>query len=285
VSLDPRAVHIYTDGSCYGNPGGDSGCAAIVRFPDELGLPDEQIVDFGCSESSINRMELTACVKALDWVCDNAPWENVTRVLVITDSQYITQNIFRAHGWKKNGWRNAHGEWKFNSDLWDKMLKLQAKIYRRGIRPEFVWQRGKKSELGKKVDQAAKVAARRGGIDTDTGYKPGAVARSMVKGSSAQRFQAAGQVLVVRPYAKKPLRKYGDRISFNIFDEATRSYAGKFYAFASAALSFELHRGNGHRVKFNSDAMFPQFLDRIEGVDLPKPTRKKRGSIEAVSLP
>jgi ribonuclease HI len=284
VSLDPRAVHIYTDGSCSGNPGGDSGCAAIVRFPDELELPDEQIVDFGCSESSINRMELMACVKALDWVCDNAPWQNVTRVLVVTDSQYITQNIFRAQGWKKNGWRNAHGEWKFNSDLWDKMLKLQAKVYRRGIRPGFVWQQGKTTELGKKVDQAAKFAARRGGIDIDTGYKPGAVTRSMVRGGSAIRFDAAGQTLVLRPYAKKPMRKYGDRISFNIFDEATQTYTGKFYAFANPLLSYELHRGNGHRVRFNSDPKFPQVLERTEGLELPKP-RKKRPSAKSAPLP
>jgi hypothetical protein len=37
-------------------------------------------------------MELMACVKSLDWVRDNAPWPDVTRVLIITDSQYITHN-------------------------------------------------------------------------------------------------------------------------------------------------------------------------------------------------
>jgi ribonuclease HI len=29
---DPRAIHISTDGSCYKNPGGRSGCAAIVHL-------------------------------------------------------------------------------------------------------------------------------------------------------------------------------------------------------------------------------------------------------------
>jgi ribonuclease HI len=221
-------------------------------------------------------MELLACVKALDWVCDNAGWKNITRVLLVTDSQYITNNVFRARAWKGNGWRNAHGEWKFNSDLWDKLLKFQIKVSKLGIRTDFVWQKGKKSELGKKVDKAAKTAAQRGGFDTDTGYKPGSVTRSLVKEGSAERFRAAGQILVVRPYAKKPLRKYGDRISFNIFDVATETYSGKFYAFANPTLSFELHRGNGHRVKFNSDPNFPQFLERIEGIDLPKPVRKRR---------
>jgi hypothetical protein len=47
MQLEPHAVHIYTDGSCYRNPGGSSGCAAIVQYPEHLGRSDEQIVDFG----------------------------------------------------------------------------------------------------------------------------------------------------------------------------------------------------------------------------------------------
>ena len=277
--LDPRAVQIYTDGSCYKNPGGDSGCAAIVRFPEHLNLPDEQIVDFDCDESSINRMELMACVEALRWVVESGPWRDVTRVLLITDSQYITENVIRAQGWKKMGWRNVHGEWKFNSDLWDKLLKLRTKGARFGIRIDFVWQKGKKTELGKRVDRSAKTAAQRGGIDLDTGYKPGSVSRSMVKGGSAERFPAAGQILVVRPYAKKVMHKRDNRISFNIFDEVTQTYDNKYFAFADPMLSVELHRGNGHRVRFNSDPKFPQFLERIETVVLPKTSRKKRSTM------
>jgi len=273
--LDSRAIHIYTDGSCYKNPGGDSGCAAIAHFPDFLAQPDEKIVDWGCNESSINRMELMACIEALRWVCNNGPWDDVTRVLIVTDSQYVTENITRAQGWKKLGWRNVHGEWKFNSDLWDRLLKMRVKTAKTGVRVDFVWQKGKKSDLGKQVDRAAKASAQRGGIDVDSGYKPGSVTRSMVKGGSAERFPAAGQILVVRPYVKKVMHKGENRISFNIFDETSRTYSGKFYAFANPALSFELHKGNGHRVKFNADSMVPQFLERIEGVALPKPVRAR----------
>jgi ribonuclease HI len=63
---DPRAIHISTDGSCYKNPGGRSGCAAIIHYPDHLDREDEQIVDFGCEESSNNRMELLACIRVLN---------------------------------------------------------------------------------------------------------------------------------------------------------------------------------------------------------------------------
>jgi hypothetical protein len=77
---DPRAIHISTDGSCYKNPGGRSGCAAIVHYPDHLDREDEQIVDFGCEESSNNRMELLSCIRVLKWIRESGPWPSVTRV-------------------------------------------------------------------------------------------------------------------------------------------------------------------------------------------------------------
>ena len=43
-----------------------------------------------------------------------------------------------------------------------------------------------------------------------------------------------------RAYVKKIMYKGENRISFNIFDEQTQSYAGKFFAFAPRRLSAEL---------------------------------------------
>jgi hypothetical protein len=91
--LDPRAIHIYADGSCYENPGGDSGCAAIVRFPEHLDRSDEQIVDFGWGESSINRMELLPCIEALRWVFNHAPRDDVTRVLIVLEYLHVNSRL------------------------------------------------------------------------------------------------------------------------------------------------------------------------------------------------
>src|SRR5439155_19864345 len=38
---------------------------------------------------AFNRMELLACIRALQWVRANAPWDGVTRVQVFTDSRYV----------------------------------------------------------------------------------------------------------------------------------------------------------------------------------------------------
>lgn len=275
MPLDPRAIQLHTDGSCDMKQRRISGCAAFVVYPDHLGRAETQIVDFGCEESSNNRMELMACCKALHWVLGNAPWENVTRVYVVTDSQYLADNFGRAHFWKKARWRNLSGEPTANEDLWNHIIRSTAKISKLDLRVDVFYQKGKKSELGKRVDKAAKTAAQRGGFDEDFGYTPGSYARSMVPGgTTAERFPASGQVLVIRPYAKKVRRKREERISFNIFDEVTQTYSGKFFAFTDPSLSAELHRGNGHRVHFNSDPNFPQILERIEDVQLPKPVKK-----------
>ncbi len=123
MQLDPRALHIRTDGSCYRKQRMISGCAAIVEYPDHLGRDREQIVDFGCAESNVARMELLAVIRALRWVRENRPWGGVTRVQIISDSTYVTDNISRARGWRKNGWRNRYDEPMQNPDLWREFFR------------------------------------------------------------------------------------------------------------------------------------------------------------------
>jgi len=80
----------------------------------------------------------------------------------------------------------------------------------------------------------------------------------------------------IRPYKKNPRKKREEKVSFHIFDETTQSYAGKFFAYAEPSLSIELHKGNGHMVLFNANPKFPQIVEKIGDVQLPKPVRKKR---------
>jgi ribonuclease HI len=271
--LDPRAIQIHVDGSCYGNPGGQSGCAAVVRYPEHLRLPDEQIVDYGCGESTNQRMELMPCIKALEWVREHQPWPDVTRVQIITDSTYVTNGIVSAPYWKKNKWHKRNGQPVFNHDLWGALLTGRAKT---GIRVDFVYEKGKKTTEGKVIHAAATAAARRGGIDKDYGYKPGAFRRSMVKGGVALPYPANGQMVVVRPYAKKPVVKGEERVSFNLFDELTQTYASKFYAFATPLIAFDVHSWRGWKVQFNANPMHPQILVVIGEVSLPKYQRASK---------
>lgn len=263
--LDPRAIRIYTDGSCIKNPGGPSGYAAIVVYPDHLSLDDEQIVDVSCAESSNNRMELLACITALEWVRTKSPWPGVTRVQIVTDSRYVHDNFPRAITWQKNHWRSVHGEPKANTDLWKRLLYVRAKT---GITVHFEWALGKKSPILKNIDKAAKAAAKRGGVGSDRGFRPGVVARSMVKGS-AMRFPANGQSLIIRPYRKSPATREEERVRFDTFCEATQSFVSSCYAYATTIIASELHRHHGYRVRFNEKPEYPQILEILEEVKLP----------------
>jgi ribonuclease HI len=265
MQLDPHALQINTDGSCYRNPGGSSGCAAIVQYPEHLGRSDEQIVDFGCSESSNNRMELLACIQALKWIRSNSPWPGVSRVQIVTDSRYVKDNIIRVPSWRKNGWRNQFGAPIENRDLWKEFLTSHQKV---GTTVHFEWTAGKKSPILKAIDRAAKAAAKRGGQDIDRGFRPGIIAKSLVKGT-ATPFPANGQLAVIRPYKKTLAGKSENKVRFDVFLEDSGTYSQSCYAFVSPVLAAELHRQHGYRVRFNDSPNYPQVMEIVEEVTIP----------------
>lgn len=266
MRLNERSVQIFADGSAINNPGGRGGVAVVVHYPEHLQLPDEVICEIGYTKSTNNRMELLACIKALDWVRKNKPWRDVTGVQIITDSKYVADNVgYRALSWKKNKWRNQYGEPKENSDLWRKLLSARQKA---GIYIEFIQTKGKKSEILRRVDKTAKLV-RNTGMEIDRGYKPGTVSRSMVKGA-AKPFPATGQIALIRPYRKTMMPTGEEKLRFDTLSEDGQKYVACFYAFATSERAAELHRQHGYRVRFNDNAKYPQILDRIEEVSLPE---------------
>lgn len=262
MPLDPRAIHIYTDGSCLKNPGGRGGAAAFAVYPEHLGRESEQVVDSSFIATTNNRMELIACTKAIEWIRKSRPWPGVTRVQIVTDSTYIRENLTRARTWISNAGRNLHGEAKQNYDLWKELIGELSIV---GMRVDFQWQLGKTSPMGKIVDKAAKVAAKRAGLYEDSGFKPGKISRSKVKGSAAKIFPANGQTAVIHVYRKTaPLNE--NQIRFHLFAENSQSFVGSFYAYASDSLTIELQRGNLYRVAFNSNPHNPVIERIIEKV-------------------
>ena len=112
-----KQVTIYTDGACSGNPG-PGGWACVLRY----GAAEKELSG-GERETTNNRMELTAVIKALEALREPC---NVT---VHTDSQYISRAI--GEGWLKK-WKAAgftkKGGLK-NAELWralDGLLQKHA---------------------------------------------------------------------------------------------------------------------------------------------------------------
>jgi ribonuclease HI/Tfp pilus assembly protein PilZ len=266
---DPHAVQISVDGSCYPNEGRISGYAGVVVYPDDL---DERLVVFqGFKESTIPRMELSACISAMNWVKKEGVGRRYGRVQIFSDSQYVVNGQFSAPSWQKAKWRNAAGRPIANWELWKDFLSAKSTA---GIRIDICKVQNKSTPLLKRVDKLAKAAAK-SHTRIDRGLVVGKIGRAKIKGS-ASMFPAANQIIVVRIVGSKvvgPTRE--NRFVFEIFDEDTRAYVSKHFAYCTPETGSQLHRQRGFRVRMNDNTNYPQILEVIEEVPLPKAERKK----------
>jgi len=109
-----KEVIIYTDGACSGNPGpGGWGCVLIYG-------EHRKEMSGGERETTNNRMELTAAIKALEAL--NAP----CRVDLYSDSAYLV-NAFEQgwlNYWIRRNWVKADKKPVENVDLWKKIVEL-----------------------------------------------------------------------------------------------------------------------------------------------------------------
>lgn len=104
-------VIIYTDGACRGNPG-PGGWGAILRGQGKFAGKSKEMFG-GEAETTNNRMELMAAIKALEAL------KRPTRVALYTDSKYVQNGINQwIENWKKRGWRGANKKPVKNQDLW-----------------------------------------------------------------------------------------------------------------------------------------------------------------------
>lgn len=107
--LENGKIEIYTDGSCLGNPG-PGGWAAVIHHGEET-----VEISGNEKESTNNRMEMTAIIRALQWVRENFPDKlNNLKIILYSDSNLLVQSLNQ--GWKR----------KANTDLWAKMDKARA---------------------------------------------------------------------------------------------------------------------------------------------------------------
>ena len=109
-------IEVYTDGSCLGNPGTGGWAFLILR-------EDEDINHFGFQQNTTNnQMELTATIKALEYIKEN------DEITIFTDSSYVKNGITSwIINWKKNNWKNAAKKNVKNKELWIELDKYQDK--------------------------------------------------------------------------------------------------------------------------------------------------------------
>ncbi|WP_095012819.1 ribonuclease HI [Tsuneonella mangrovi] len=139
-----KQVEIFTDGACKGNPG-PGGWGAILR----MGRHEKELSG-GHSETTNNRMEMTAAIRALEALIEPCD------VALHSDSKYVIDGITKwVHGWKKRGWINSSKQPVRNKDLWHELIAA-AQTHR----IEWVWVKGHNGHPeNERADQLAVAAA------------------------------------------------------------------------------------------------------------------------------
>ncbi|APV50559.1 ribonuclease HI [Betaproteobacteria bacterium GR16-43] len=138
-----KAVQVYTDGACKGNPG-PGGWGALLTCNGE-----EREMFGGEASTTNNRMEMTAVIEALRAL------KRPARVVLHTDSTYVMKGMTEwIRGWKARGWRTASKEPVKNVDLWK---ILDEEVARHEI--EWKWVKGHSGHDG---NERADALANRG---------------------------------------------------------------------------------------------------------------------------
>ncbi len=151
-----KKVSIYTDGGALGNPG-KGGYGAILVYGEH-----RKEVSGGYQHTTNNRMEMMACIKALELLkepCD---------VTVYSDSKYLVDSITKgwARRWQANNWKRNKKDKAENIDLWEVLLEQLDKH-----QVVFQWVKGHSGHPeNERCDEMVKEAAAQENLPEDTGY-------------------------------------------------------------------------------------------------------------------
>ena len=111
-----KKVIVYTDGACSGNPGPGGWAAVLIYGERRLELSG------GEKETTNNRMELTAAIRALEAL------KTPCKVELYSDSAYLV-NAYQdrwLENWTKHNWIKSDKKPVENVDLWMRLLELTS---------------------------------------------------------------------------------------------------------------------------------------------------------------
>ena len=133
---------VATDGACSGNPG-PGGWAWVEQT---TGARDSG----GAAKTTNNVMELTALVRALEYV---GPEQSL---LIRCDSQYVINTVTKwAPNWRRKGWKKADGKPVKNRELVEELLNLYEA---RTGKTEVEWVKGHAGDAANELCDTLAVA-------------------------------------------------------------------------------------------------------------------------------
>ena len=125
-----KEINIYCDGACKGNPG-NGGWGVYIEVNNYWNINGEKEHDIlqyelygGQSNTTNNIMEMTAVIKAAEWLVINHYTKD--KVIFYIDSAYII-NCYKEKWytkWIQNNWQTSKNEPVKNKELWEKLIVI-----------------------------------------------------------------------------------------------------------------------------------------------------------------
>lgn len=251
VTLE-NALNIFTDGSSLGSPrrGGIG-----VRFVIIASCGEEQVEDFefpGYKNATNNQMELQACILALTEAIKLDLPENITRVVIQSDSSYVVDNYKKAmFQWPGAQWLSPRGRPVLNADRWKELVKLIQKIR---MPVEIRWVKGhSRSEHNKAADRLARTSAKTPlkKLPTHVSVRRKRSSKSLDLGS----VEMAGQRVTIRIITSERLNPQGLwKYKYEVVSKQSRYRGNVDIIFSEHFLS----SGHTYYVRVNCDTTNPR---------------------------
>jgi ribonuclease HI len=150
-------IHIYTDGSCYNNPGPGGWGVYIPAINKEI---------YGkAEETTNNKMELAAMKNAIEYILSNCitndfKIQTIDNVMfqIHTDSNYVKIGWEKwMLKWKINGWKTSGNNVVKNKNIWMELSDLKQKLADLNIKYKLIWVKAHNGdEYNEHVDKIAK---------------------------------------------------------------------------------------------------------------------------------
>ncbi|MDD3171641.1 MAG: ribonuclease HI [Bacilli bacterium] len=258
MEINDDALIIYTDGSSFSNPR-KGGNGFKIKFPEKCNQKDRSFCPPGYNGATNNRMEIEACVlavqKARRFLEEKRCFDNI---IIYTDSQYVVDNYKNAmFVWSSNGWRKREGAPVRNKSTWKDLVR-EIRNIRMIVDIRKV--KGHSDDPdNKEADKLAKRSAKRKSFNT----APGIIRRKKSPNSvQLGCVRMKNQELLIRiinslgPVDKEHEYKY------EVMDENSEY----FQYIDQAWTKITLRPNHTYLARFNDIQGYPQILEIIEEI-------------------
>ena len=257
---DENALNIYTDGSSFSSPR-RGGIGIKFGFPDYTNKGEQDFAPEGYVGATNNQMELKACIVALKQVSKFSELQQVSRIIIHTDSLYVVDNYTAAkYRWPKNQWKKSTGAPVLNTELWKDLIRKVQKIRKR---VDIEWIRGhSKNKHNKAVDKLAKKSAK-----TATKRLPGFVNvrrklsdKSVEYGSVKMLGQKISIRIITSEYLRSPHKIW--RYKYEVISKKSRFYKNVDIIYYHGVL----RQRYSYSVSLNKNKDYPQISNVLREI-------------------